>query len=250
MNEIWNIWPKDVHYGDVLFKRAIGEYPEMESSKALAKLLKKRIKPRDRVLDVGCGAGHYLTSLKREIPTPFSYTGVDSTQNYIDLAKKAFEGQADVEFIQSDIFNLSMGDASFDIVTCNNVLLHLPSIQKPVAELLRVTRSTLVIRTLIGNRSFRIKDVEVSGDEFYPEGEPRQYHYYNIYSQAYFKHLLAGHPKVRGYEFIEDWDYDPAVIEQAGAEHEGMMDTTDVLGKWQRNGYILQPWTFLVVEVS
>jgi len=36
MKENWRIWDKDKEYGDLFFKRAIGELPEMESSKALA----------------------------------------------------------------------------------------------------------------------------------------------------------------------------------------------------------------------
>ena len=64
------------------------QLPEMESSKALAKILKKQIFENDNVLDVGCGCGHYLKSLLSEIGVPFKYTGVDATNYYIELAKK------------------------------------------------------------------------------------------------------------------------------------------------------------------
>src|SRR5689334_220306 len=73
--ERWRVWSKDDHYGEVLYKRAIGEFPEMESSKALAKTVKGIFHPGESLLDVGCGAGHYLRSLRREIGPDILYTG-------------------------------------------------------------------------------------------------------------------------------------------------------------------------------
>lgn len=66
-------------YGEVLYRRAIGEFPEMESSKAVAACVENIAKPIDRILDVGCGAGHYLRSLDRVLPFEFHYMGVDAT---------------------------------------------------------------------------------------------------------------------------------------------------------------------------
>ena len=58
-NDSWQIWDRLPCYGEVLYKRAIGLAPEMESSKATAKHLDGVLLPGSRVLDVGCGAGHY-----------------------------------------------------------------------------------------------------------------------------------------------------------------------------------------------
>jgi ubiquinone/menaquinone biosynthesis C-methylase UbiE len=250
MSDAWRTWNNDKRYGEVLFKRATGEFPEMESSKALARLIKTLLKPGNSVLDVGCGAGHYLRSLRREIGRNFTYTGVDATEHYLELARKAFPGEKDVTFTRGDIYQLPFPAGSFDIVTCNNLLLHLPSIEKPVSELIRVARSSIVIRSLIGDRSFRIQDLEILGDEFDSEGNPKQFHFYNIYSRDYFTHLLKGFPRVRSTRFVEDWEYEPAAIERSATENEGKLDASHMLGKWQRNGYILQPWAFVIVELS
>ena len=88
MKENWRIWDNDKQYGDLFYKRAIGELPEMESSKALAKLASTFICENDKILDVGCGAGHYLRSLDKHIDVNFSYVGIDQTEYYIEKAKR------------------------------------------------------------------------------------------------------------------------------------------------------------------
>jgi ubiquinone/menaquinone biosynthesis C-methylase UbiE len=149
--DTWRIWNQEDEYGQVFYKRATGEFPEMESSKAVANLLKDIIQDSDRILDVGCGSGHYLKSLISTINCNFLYTGIDATFRYIELAKKAFSNQNNTEFMVGDIFDIPVEDNRFDVVMCNNVLLHLPSVQKPINELIRVSKRFVVIRTLIGN---------------------------------------------------------------------------------------------------
>jgi ubiquinone/menaquinone biosynthesis C-methylase UbiE len=246
------VWGQDENetYAQVFYKRAIGELPEMESSKAAAKLLAGWVQDGTTILDVGCGAGHYLRSFKNAIPARFSYTGADLTPLYIDLARKAFADQPDVRFEVADVFNLPFADQQFDIVHCSNVLLHLPSIRKPLQELCRVARKHVLIRTLVGTRSFRIQDVYPNdGDEFDSEGQPYQFHYFNIYSQAYVKHLLRQIPRVESWDITPDTDFDPVRIAAAVGEQPGAFDITEMLGGWQVNTYILQPWSFIKVTL-
>src|SRR3989338_7233675 len=153
------VWGTDPAYGEVFYARATGKAPEMESSKATARQLKGLLVPDASVLDVGCGAGHYLRSLRREHPFPFSYDGADVTPNYIRLAKKAYADDPLAHFRVAPVEKLPYAAKSFDIVLCCNVLLHLPAIVKPLRELWRVTRGTMLIRTLIGGSTFRIKQV-------------------------------------------------------------------------------------------
>ena len=189
--ENWKIWDNDKAYGERFFDRIKGELPEMESSKALAKILKKQIFENDNVLDVGCGCGHYLKSLLSEIDVPFKYTGVDATNYYIELAKKAWNDCSNASFYTGDIFDLPFDDNSYDLVYCCNVFLHLPSIKKPLEELIRVSKKTVVLRSLFSDRSFRIQDVHKKDDdsnyiEFDENGEPSSYHFYNIYSKIIY----------------------------------------------------------------
>lgn len=243
-------WDTEKAYGDVLFKRATGEFQEMESSKAAAKHIKKIITPGESILDVGCGAGHYLVSLKKTISSNFKYVGVDVTKSYIDLAKNAFLNEKDVDFQVADIFKLPFPDKSFDIVMCNNVFLHLPSIKEPLQELCRIAKKTVLIRTMVGKRSFRIMDVhEKEGDYFWEDGEPNAFHFFNIYSEKYIAHLLSG-VDINNFEIIADHDFKCENIEAAVSEQQNEPDVTRILGGFQVNGYIIQPWAFIKINIK
>lgn len=261
-SDTWRVWDREADYGELLYKRAIGEFPEMESSKTVAKLVKRWIRPNDRILDVGCGAGHYFRSLRREIQVPFSYTGVDATAQYIALARKAWGDNSDAHFQMADVFSLPFQAGEYDIVLSCNLFLHLPSVDIPLREVARVARRNALIRTLVGDRSFRIQEVyspethprSFAGaqdqDEFDAQGEPRSFHYYNIYSKSYISKLIAHLPDISHCELVRDDQYNPSRLE-AEAEREGAApDTTQMIGGWQVNGYVLQPWCFISIDKS
>jgi ubiquinone/menaquinone biosynthesis C-methylase UbiE len=249
----WKVWNAETEYGEVFFKRATAELPEMESSKAVAKHIASLIKSKDLILDIGCGAGHYLRSLLNRLPEAFSYHGVDATENYIKLAQEAWadakhDNLLAATFQQGDIFDIPLSDAYADIVMCNNVLLHLPSIEKPMAELVRVSRKYVVIRALIGESSFRIR--QVMEPELYDQaGEPVNYFFYNIYSQTYIQSVLSKLPGVKSVSFAPDHDYDPANLISSISDYaETPKDITKIMNGLQVNNYIIQPWMFVILE--
>ena len=245
-SEQWRVWDSSTSYGEVLSKRASGMAPEMESSKAAARQLKGVLEPGNSLLDVGCGPGHYLRSLWNQGLTGFEYTGIDATEQYIDLGRKVFQDNPHVRFMQGDVVELPCEDSEYDVAMCNNVLLHMPSIARPLSELCRVTRSFVLVRTLCGERSFRIQDVHPqSGLEFDANGNPHGFHYYNIYSRSYVSRLLDAEPRVARYEIVDDRDFDPGAIEKAVGEHKNAFGASRTLHGWQLNGYILQPWVFI-----
>jgi SAM-dependent methyltransferase len=243
-------WETDEEYAQVFFRRATGDLPEMESSKALATLLKPRVQSGDAILDVGCGAGHYLRSLRGALPMPFTYSGVDSCSLYIKLAGEAFSSDPDASFDEADIFDLPFPTRSFDVTACNNVLLHLPTIETPLKELCRVTRRLLVIRTLVGERSFLIKEVRGSENEFDASGEPTNFNHYNIYGASLLRSFLEPLPTVRSVEILPDRDFDPSLIEEAARSYSNSENPTRIFDGWQVNGYVLQPWAFVIVELA
>ncbi len=248
----WRVWDEEQSYGDTLYRRAIGELPEMESSKKMAKEVARVFQAGDSLCDVGCGAGHYLRSLEQTLPAGFGYQGVDATANYVALAQKAFADRPKTNFIQSDIFAIELPDRSQDIVMCNNVLLHLPSIRIPLAELVRIARKTVFVRFMVGDRSFQIKDIhpQVLGDEFDDDDAPRGFHFYNIYSRDYVNHLVGRIPGVGKWTITRDNDFDPARILASTSDHNGAIDASGILGGYQVNGYILQPWSVLEISLS
>ncbi len=253
----WKVWDKDKWYGDLFAKRATGELPEMESSKAVAKIISSIVKRNDTIIDVGCGAGHYLRSLDNQLKVTFNYWGIDRTEYYIKKGAEALEknkisnpNRIETKFSVGDIFSLDVEDTSADIVMCNNVLLHLPSIEKPISELVRISKDYVVIRMLLGKSSFRIKQVE-SPEIYDAEGEPNNYHYYNIYSEGYIRSILDSHKGINNYEIRDDVDFDlDAFGTKANYLDDKPDDLTTAINGIQLNVYILQPWKFIIIKKS
>jgi len=249
----WRVWDKNREYGQTLYKRAIGILPEMESSKKIASEVSKILKPKGSILDVGCGSGHYLRSLKREIDFEFYYKGIDKTDYYIELAKKAYAGLnyacLDIEFKIGDIYDIDLPDSSYDIVMCNNLLLHLPSVKRPLEELIRVSKDYCLVRLLCGERSYRIKDIDPNNENYDENGEPLDFYYLNIYSAKYIGELLEANPKVKKWKIESDFDYDRERISESANENNGAGNATKILGNFQVSGCIMLPWSIIQVEL-
>lgn len=182
-------------FGKVLFDRATGAADEMESAKSVCALLAGIYEPRMRVLDVGCGAGHYLRSLRQRIDPEIDYSGVDLTGHYIELARQAFP---DVNtFAVGDARKLEFDDDSFDVVLCMNVIPNLPPPPtSAIAELLRVSSRYVVIRSLFADMTYLIRELLsedgedsslIAADGSVPQD---RYLHNNMYSEDYFRSVI------------------------------------------------------------
>lgn len=80
------------------------------------------------VLDVGCWEAHLRTFLNGA-----NYTGVD------------VGGRPDIQLNLENPDGLPFGDNSFDCVVCTDVLEHLDNLHAMFAELVRVTRRSIII---------------------------------------------------------------------------------------------------------
>lgn len=171
----------------------------MYSSIALCDILRPYYSAGKSLLDVGCGAGHYLRSLRERIDKNICYTGIDATQQYIDLAQKAHGSCAD--FKVGSVYSIPVETEFANITTCINLLLHLPpNPVKAFEELLRVTKDTLIIRTAFGERNYIIQEVRTDSDYsstvledqqiFDAQGKPVRWNYFNLYTQDYVRKLL------------------------------------------------------------
>ncbi|MFA6995543.1 MAG: class I SAM-dependent methyltransferase [Patescibacteria group bacterium] len=80
------------------------------------------IRDGDKILDVGCGNGRLLETLKDK---NISYLGVDNSEELIKIARQNYP---DYKFLVGDILSLqTITKDSFDYIFCVAVLPHIPS---------------------------------------------------------------------------------------------------------------------------
>ncbi len=226
----WDDMPK---YGEYLYKRAIGELEEMESSINVCSVIEKLYKPGMSILDVGCGSGHYYRSLKDRLDINVNYKGVDKTRHYIQLARKAFNN--DKMFSIGDIYNLEFEDGSFDIVMCNNLIVHLPPPPPPaIKELIRVSNKAIIIRVYVGGKNYIVKEVfrsdqiegvepessnpESEADLIKPDGELVRFGYFNMYTKRYYTEIIKRIDPDIQIQFISDNLYEGFDNRQIGGK--------------------------------
>ena len=244
----------DLHYG-----RAIGEIPEMESSKAMATFIAKEYSPGDSIADIGCSSGHYLRSIKNALANnEIDYTGVEFHELFFNKAMSAWKDDKYANFRQGSIFNIPAKDKEFDITFCSNLLMHLPTIVKPIEELIRITKRVVVIRTYIGTKSFKIQEVKNNSfwpntnigpeSEFDDEGNPRLFEYENIWGRDYFEATVKRYAPESKIEFSADDMWDASAIDYT-AETGKLPNPTKTLNGWQIFDYVLLPYHFVVIRL-
>jgi SAM-dependent methyltransferase len=93
-----------------------------------------------RVLDVGCGGGHFVTFLADAHPD-FRLTGVDLSHGQVVRARRrSARLGARVQFIEGSATALPFDDAAFDLVVSIGSLKHWPDRRMGLSECVRVLR--------------------------------------------------------------------------------------------------------------
>ena len=234
----WQQWQDKPEVEGTLVHRARGELGEMESTQQLVDLVKPIWKPRMRVLDVGCNAGHYLRGLRR-ISEELEYTGVDAFDHYISQAQEIFANDAHATFEVRDIHESLFPDEPYDIVYCCNVILHLPDFRGPLRNLLETTGEVCLLRTLVGPYTTKARRAVTT--DLDDDGEPVEFIFQNTWDRAVLESFAAH----LGWEteFIED-RFDPDVLAQ---EHDSLKEGsgTRIVGGRQVDGVVLFDWEWL-----
>jgi SAM-dependent methyltransferase len=97
----------------------------------------------ESVLDVGCGLGHWSMQLFKILATPARITGVDLDPKWVKEAAVRFKdlGMANrFHVVQGSAEKLPFPDNSFDMVTCQTVLIHLTNVPNALKEMKRVLK--------------------------------------------------------------------------------------------------------------
>jgi len=95
----------------------------------------------DLLLDVGCGEGRWLAYLQRRRPGR-TYAGVEVSPSRVEEARTVNKG---LDIKVGGLPNLPYDDRSFDVVTCLEVIEHLPDWKGAVTELIRIARRRVLI---------------------------------------------------------------------------------------------------------
>jgi ubiquinone/menaquinone biosynthesis C-methylase UbiE len=101
------------------------------------------IRRGERVLDVGFGLGYGISILFEKTPI---VDGVEIDPRAVDHAQQQLAYRAH-RLLRYDGVHLPFPDATYNVLTCIDVLEHVPDYRAFIAEMLRVARRAVVIST-------------------------------------------------------------------------------------------------------
>lgn len=127
-------------YFDYVHDDAGGERPNQEERdlyQVIASTYRKRTADETtRVLELGCGRAQSIGALLASLDK-CKFSGVEASTAAVEAARNE---HPDYDLQTGDITRLPFAEASFDIVTLNYVLEHLPAPFRVMDEILRVLR--------------------------------------------------------------------------------------------------------------
>lgn len=98
-------------------------------------LLSGEARPGERVLDLGCGAGHFLALLERLGAEPI---GVELAERALERAHRRAPG-AETHLLEAD-GSIPLGHGAVDLVWCSEVIEHVGDVGGLLGEVRRVLR--------------------------------------------------------------------------------------------------------------
>lgn len=119
-----------------------GQAHDRAQKKDARRFLKSVPDNTQRLLDVGCGTGHWSAFFAER---GYRVTGVDISPEMIDVAGASVAGGS---FQVADVYELPFADATFDVTTAMATLEFLPRPAEALREMVRCTR--LGGRLLVG----------------------------------------------------------------------------------------------------
>ena len=105
-----------------------------------------RLREAASLADIGCGQGHWSRLLYPYLRAPARLAGVDREPQWVAKAAENFRhafpqlAPDQFAFIVGDATKIPLLDNSFDVVTCQTVLMHLERPLAALREMLRVLR--------------------------------------------------------------------------------------------------------------
>ena len=120
MNKLWST---KIQSTEVLYYSRLERFNEQNCARWFDLL---KVKDGMKVLEVGCGGGHFTNIIKKHFPNCEVY-GIDLDTNHINFAKnKCKELGIDVKYLEADINSLPFADETFDVIFSHTVVEHMP----------------------------------------------------------------------------------------------------------------------------
>ena len=218
-----------------------------EQVKFFEELIGPYLKDAVSVLDACCGIGDLLFFLSQLNPNA-RFTGVDKAEFLIDEARTHFADNSNVNFEPGDIYALAeqFGENSFDLSVCKQTLSWLPSYERPVAELMAVSRRAVFISSLFydGRIDFETRVREYTIDA----GRDGYNAFYNVYSFPLFREFCLE----RGAKDVVGFDFNIGIDLPRPANPDRMGTYTVRLESGERlqiSGALLMPWKIVRIDL-
>lgn len=89
------------------------------------------------VLELGAGVGHWTEHVIARVASDAAYTATDREPEWVAALTKRFASRPRFSAVKADAANLERLGGSFDLVTCQTLLLHVPDVAKVLAAVRR-----------------------------------------------------------------------------------------------------------------
>jgi ubiquinone/menaquinone biosynthesis C-methylase UbiE len=133
------------------YRTAKGRYVDRLEKDIISDLC--RVKPGDKVLEIGCGTGHfsaYFNELGARV------TGIDTSPDMLHTARDRF-GSKTIDFSAGSAYKLPFEDGSFDLVAMITTLEFISDPVKALDEAFRVSKGRVFLGTLNKNSLLAMK---------------------------------------------------------------------------------------------
>jgi ubiquinone/menaquinone biosynthesis C-methylase UbiE len=94
-----------------------------------------------RVLTLGCGPGNLWKANTERVPTEWKVVVTDFSPGMVTEARENLAGSGGFGFAVADAATIPFADESFDAVTANHMLYHVPDRERAFGEIRRVLKS-------------------------------------------------------------------------------------------------------------
>jgi len=139
-----SIWEHSETVAKLYRARARDEAEEMTCAAQAAELLQPLAAAGDSLLDAGCGSGYFFHSLRRR-GIEVSYWGIDASPRLVEIGRNELPRFGlPTERLQAMRIEDFRGEA--DHVLCMNVLSNIDNYHRPLEQLLKAARKTLLLR--------------------------------------------------------------------------------------------------------